>query len=60
MFQTTNCWESRSTVPCRPPAAIVRVGDLTQELGIDVPRDQRSERPDVGERIAAQERDQDR
>ena len=44
----------------KPPAAIVRVGDLTQELGVDVPRDQRSERPGVGERIAAQERDQDR
>ena len=39
-----------------PPAAIVRVGDLAQELGVDVPRDQRRERPGVGERIAAQER----
>ena len=43
-----------------PPAAIVRVGDLAQELGVDVPRDQRRERPGVGERIAAQERNQDR
>ena len=43
-----------------PPAAIVRVGDLAQELGVDVPRDQRRERPGVGERISAHERDQDR
>ena len=38
---------------------MVRVGDLTQELDVDVPRSGR-ERPGVGERIAAQERDQDR
>ena len=44
----------------KPPAAIVRVGDLTQEFSVDMPRDQCRKRPGVGERIAAQERDQDR